>query len=119
MDAFNTCDVEHDGRLTYEEFKMWVERTPVVLEYIESIVPYAGVKDTHKHTNKEDALPLHYKEQHKLDRHGIERNSSCNSLKDMEYDHDITSLSEKIPSTSAGSSTFKSWCVRTHVGVRM
>ena len=26
--AFRDCDVENDGRLTYEEFKMWVERTP-------------------------------------------------------------------------------------------
>ena len=107
MDAFNTCDVEHDGRLTYEEFKMWVERTPVVLEYIESIVPYAGVKDNHKHTNKEDALPLHYKEHHKLDR--MERSSSYNSLKpeDMDFDSEITSISEKIPSSSSGASTFK------------
>jgi len=29
-------------RLTYEEFKMWVERTPLVMDYIESILPYNG-----------------------------------------------------------------------------
>ena len=30
-------------RLTYEEFKMWVERTPLVMDYIESILPYNGM----------------------------------------------------------------------------
>ena len=29
--------------MTYEEFKMWVERTPLVMDYIESILPYNGM----------------------------------------------------------------------------
>lgn len=42
--AFEECDLNHEGRLTYEEFKMWVQRTPSLIEYIESILPYNGPK---------------------------------------------------------------------------
>lgn len=55
--AFQECDLNHDGRLTYEQFKMWVQRTPVILDYIESILPYNGPKDAHAHHHKKDSLP--------------------------------------------------------------
>lgn len=42
--AFEECDLNHEGRLKYEEFKMWIERTPKVLEYFESILPFVGQK---------------------------------------------------------------------------
>jgi hypothetical protein len=42
--AFKECDLTHEGRLTYEEFKMWVQRTPLVMDYIESILPYNGLR---------------------------------------------------------------------------
>ena len=34
--AFEHYDLTHEGRLTYEEFKMWVEENPIVLEVIEA-----------------------------------------------------------------------------------
>lgn len=36
---------------------MWVQRTPVVMDYIESILPYNGPKDMHAHHHKKDTLP--------------------------------------------------------------
>eukprot|EP01042_Synura_sphagnicola_P000499 gene499-532_t len=39
--AFEECDLNHEGRLTYEEFKMWVQRTPSVIEYFEDMLPYS------------------------------------------------------------------------------
>lgn len=55
--AFAECDLNHEGRLTYEEFKMWVQRTPMIMEYIESILPYNGPKDMHAHHHKRETLP--------------------------------------------------------------
>lgn len=58
--AFEECDLNHEGRLKYEEFKMWVQRTPVILDYLESILPFVGTKDeygSHDHKQKE-ALPM-------------------------------------------------------------
>ena len=58
--AFDECDLNHEGRLKYEEFKMWVQRTPVILDFLESILPFVGTKDeycTHNHKQKE-ALPM-------------------------------------------------------------
>ena len=57
MRAFEECDVNHQGRLNYEEFKMWLERTPAVIDYIESIVPYHQNKEFHSPLNKNDVLP--------------------------------------------------------------
>lgn len=55
--AFAECDLNHEGRLTYEEFKMWVQRTPTVMDYIESILPYNGPKDHREHHDKKETLP--------------------------------------------------------------
>jgi serine/threonine protein kinase/Ca2+-binding EF-hand superfamily protein len=55
--AFAECDLNHEGRLTYEEFKMWVQRTPMIMDYIESILPYNGPKDLQPHHDKKDTLP--------------------------------------------------------------
>ena len=55
--AFEECDLNHDGRLSYEQFKMWVQRTPALMEYIESILPYNGPKDMGVHHHKKDSLP--------------------------------------------------------------
>lgn len=55
--AFAECDLNHDGRLSYEQFKMWVQRTPTIMEYIESILPYNGPKDLHAHHDKKESLP--------------------------------------------------------------
>lgn len=58
------CDLNHEGRLSYEQFKMWVQKTPGVLEYIESIMPWAGKRETDaspsaKHHLQECALPTY------------------------------------------------------------
>mmetsp|Transcript_655 Transcript_655/g.682 ORF Transcript_655/g.682 Transcript_655/m.682 type:complete len:883 (-) Transcript_655:908-3556(-) len=55
--AFAECDLNHEGRLTYSEFKMWIERNPSILEYIESILPYNGPKDVQPHHHKKETLP--------------------------------------------------------------
>ena len=45
------------GGLSYEEFKMWVLRTPELMAHIESILPYNGPKDTLKHVDKQEIMP--------------------------------------------------------------
>jgi Ca2+-binding EF-hand superfamily protein len=55
--AFAECDLNHEGRLTYEEFKMWVQRNPSIMDYIESILPYNGPKDMNPHHDKKETLP--------------------------------------------------------------
>jgi Ca2+-binding EF-hand superfamily protein/predicted Ser/Thr protein kinase len=55
--AFAECDLNHEGRLTYEEFKMWILRNPSILDYIESILPYNGPKDALPHSHKKESLP--------------------------------------------------------------
>jgi hypothetical protein len=55
--AFAECDINHEGRLNYEEFKMWMDKNPSVIEYIESILPYNGMKDEHVHHSKKETLP--------------------------------------------------------------
>ncbi len=55
--AFEECDLNHEGRLTYEEFKMFVQRNPFILEHIESIFPYNGPKDGTVHSDKTASLP--------------------------------------------------------------
>lgn len=57
--AFQECDLNHEGRLTFEEFKMWVQRNPEIMEYIESILPYSsnGPLQKKNHTNKKESLP--------------------------------------------------------------
>jgi hypothetical protein len=57
--AFQECDLNHEGRLTFEEFKMWVQRNPEIMEYIESILPYSsnGPLQKKSHTNKKESLP--------------------------------------------------------------
>jgi serine/threonine protein kinase/Ca2+-binding EF-hand superfamily protein len=55
--AFEDCDINNEGRLTYEAFKMWVQRNPQIMDYIESILPYAGPKDEHPHQHKKETLP--------------------------------------------------------------
>ena len=55
--AFEECDLNHEGRLSFPAFKMWLSRNPEVLEYIESILPYNGLKDLQPHSHKKDTLP--------------------------------------------------------------
>ena len=55
--AFIECDLNHEGRLTYEEFKMWVQRNPSMMEYLENILPYYGPKDIQPHHDKKETLP--------------------------------------------------------------
>ena len=37
---------------------MWVERTPGILEYLESILPFSGPKENHPHHSKLETLPM-------------------------------------------------------------
>lgn len=55
--AFEECDVNHQHSLNFEEFKMWIEKNPQILQYFESILPFVGSKEEHKHKGQKDALP--------------------------------------------------------------
>lgn len=74
--AFEECDLRHEGtyiagillpfvlthslltgKLNFEEFKMWVEKNPAIMEYMENIVPYSGPKDATPHVDKKETLP--------------------------------------------------------------
>eukprot|EP01033_Poteriospumella_lacustris_P010146 gene10146-7236_t len=55
--AFEDCDINNEGRLNYEAFKMWVMKNPQIMDYIQSILPYAGPKDDHRHSHKKETLP--------------------------------------------------------------
>lgn len=55
--AFAECDLNHEGRLSYAEFKMWIERNPSIINYIETILPYNGPKDIAPHHSKAETLP--------------------------------------------------------------
>lgn len=57
--AFEECDLNHEGRLSYEQFKMWVQRTPGIIEYLESIMPWAVRDETIKRHSQKDALPIY------------------------------------------------------------
>jgi len=74
--AFAECDLNHEGRLTYEEFKMWVQRTPTVMDYIESILPYNGPKDHREHHDKKETLPHMRRISSRFTVNGPVRNSS-------------------------------------------
>ena len=40
--CFADCDLQGEGRLHYQEFKMWVNRNPSILSYFEELLPYSG-----------------------------------------------------------------------------
>ena len=69
--AFLECDLNHEGRLSYEQFKMWVQRTPGIIEYLESIMPWASKDETLKRHSQRDALPIYGQ---------MKRNTSVNSM---------------------------------------
>lgn len=56
-EAFSECNINNDGCLCFEEFKMWVENNPSMIEYIESILPYYGHKDLFPHIHRKENLP--------------------------------------------------------------
>lgn len=79
--AFEECDLNHQGKLQYEEFKMWIQRTPAVLDFLESILPFVGSKDvyiSHDHKQKE-ALPMTQNARVVSLRREISRQNSVNS----------------------------------------
>ena len=41
--CFADCDLTGEGRLHYQEFKMWVNRNPAIIEYFEELLPYSGM----------------------------------------------------------------------------
>jgi len=116
--AFNECDVRHEGRLDFEEFKMWVERTPQVIQYIEQNMIFAGVvKNPHgeKHLHKKETLPLMQRRmslrrnQHSYDNIGGEadRERSGTSISGVHQGHSSTGgHSPAIVSTSTKIGSF-------------
>lgn len=99
--AFEECDLNHEGRLSYEQFKMWVEKTPGILEYIESILPWAAPKDDSiKRHSQKDALPIYgvLKKQHSQYAAAYSSGAASPTLKRT------ASVSERPPSVSRNAS---------------
>ena len=42
--AFSECDLNKDGRLSYEQFKMWIGRTPAVIDFLDAVLPFTADK---------------------------------------------------------------------------
>ncbi|CAM9958701.1 unnamed protein product, partial [Scytosiphon promiscuus] len=38
--AFEECDLNHNGKLSFSEFRLWVERNPIVTQFLQSVFPY-------------------------------------------------------------------------------
>jgi len=38
--AFEECDLDKDGKLSYKEFKLWIDRTPYIAMFLQSVFPY-------------------------------------------------------------------------------
>ncbi|CAM9562557.1 unnamed protein product, partial [Ectocarpus sp. 13 AM-2016] len=38
--AFEECDLNQTGKLTFPEFRLWVERNPIVTQFLQSVFPY-------------------------------------------------------------------------------
>jgi Ca2+-binding EF-hand superfamily protein len=49
--AYSTCDVEHRGRLNYEDFKIWIEDNPSIIEFILTALPYQSTLSNTKSTS--------------------------------------------------------------------
>ncbi|KAG5178661.1 kinase-like domain-containing protein [Tribonema minus] len=43
--AFEECDLDHDGKLSFSEFRLWMERNPVVARFLQSVFPYDEYRD--------------------------------------------------------------------------
>lgn len=43
--AFTDCDLNQDGKLSYNEFRLWVERNPMVTQFLQSVFPYDDHRD--------------------------------------------------------------------------
>ena len=37
--AFNDCDLDRNGKLSFSQFKMWIERNPEVRNFFDSVFP--------------------------------------------------------------------------------
>lgn len=71
--AFQECDLTGEGRLHYEEFKMWVNRNPGIIEYFDDVLPYAGSKknESSKRSSMKktkDIIPHHHSHHHGMSR---------------------------------------------------
>ena len=40
--AFEECDLNKDGMLSYDQFKLWLERTPQVLDFLSALLPFTA-----------------------------------------------------------------------------
>ena len=95
--CFDECDLNHEGRLHFEEFKMWVERTPGILEYLESILPFSGPKDNHRHHSAKETLPMVS---------SLRRITSMRTLRTSSLDHSVSSIGANPNSLHSLRSTY-------------
>ena len=93
--CFQECDITNQGKLNYEQFKMWVTRTPAIVTYIESILPFTGIKDTAPHVDKAETLPLMHR------RMSIRKSTSINQLDTFSDSVKSSSGSIKTPTSES------------------
>ncbi len=53
--AFTECDLGRDGKLSFAEFKLWMERNPIMITFLQSVFPYDG---NHVWDNDKKRLPF-------------------------------------------------------------
>ena len=39
-EAFEVCDLNKDGKLSFEQFQLWLAHTPEISEFFESVIPH-------------------------------------------------------------------------------
>jgi len=57
--AFRDCDFDHNDTLSLDQFKTWVLQYPIILNIMQSVLPYAGTPtphDNHKHHKHHHSL---------------------------------------------------------------
>ena len=40
--AFEECDLDRDGKLSFQSFSRWLEKTPEILQFLSSVFPYGN-----------------------------------------------------------------------------
>ncbi len=61
--AFHECDLNKDGKLSFEQFRMWLDRTPRMLQFFQDFLPVAPERPLSAHSLDDlDAPPKNRRE---------------------------------------------------------
>eukprot|EP01138_Halocafeteria_seosinensis_P010784 gb/GECG01011014.1/.p1 GENE.gb/GECG01011014.1/~~gb/GECG01011014.1/.p1 ORF type:complete len:1451 (+),score=219.92 gb/GECG01011014.1/:1-4353(+) len=50
--AFEECDLDRDGKLSFQSFAKWLEKTPEILQFLSAVFPY-GTEDANDEESKD------------------------------------------------------------------